>query len=198
MQIADKPGFYREASRVLKPVGQVALSNVAAGPNGPPLFPVPWATSPDASFLSSPTETRDDLEDAGFEILHFEDTSANRGGPQGIEGAARRRVRCKNRDRKLVPTGPEFPQLEAPDRRPGTPRYSIGGSWATRPDQPPTPLRSVTYSNPSKIRTRIVGTKAAIAAPARDIARANRSSSASPLGGGHSADHRVAHVIVGR
>jgi ubiquinone/menaquinone biosynthesis C-methylase UbiE len=76
MNIADKPGFYREASRVLKPGGLLALSNAAAGPNGPPCFPVPWATSPDASFLSSPAETRNDLKRAGFEILRFEDVSA--------------------------------------------------------------------------------------------------------------------------
>jgi ubiquinone/menaquinone biosynthesis C-methylase UbiE len=76
MNIADKLGFYREALRVLKPGGLLALANGAAGPNGPPYFPVPWATSPEASFLSSAAETRDDLERAGFEILRFEETSA--------------------------------------------------------------------------------------------------------------------------
>lgn len=76
MNIADKPAFYREAWRVLKPGALLALSNAAAGPNGPPYFPAPWATTPEASFLSSPAETRHDLECAGFEILRFEDTSA--------------------------------------------------------------------------------------------------------------------------
>lgn len=75
MNIADKPGFYREAWRVLKPGALLALSNAAAGPNGLPYFPAPWATTPEESFLSSPTKTRLDLERAGFEILRFEDTS---------------------------------------------------------------------------------------------------------------------------
>ena len=95
MNIANKPSFYREASRVLKPGGLLALSNVAAGPNGPLRFPVPWATSPDASFLSSPAETRDDLERAGFEILRFEDTSA--------KTAANRRALRERLEREGLP-----------------------------------------------------------------------------------------------
>jgi sarcosine/dimethylglycine N-methyltransferase len=76
MNIEDKPRFYAEARRVLKPGGILALSNLAAGPAGPPDYPVPWAASPETSFLSSPETTRADLTAAGFEILHYEDISA--------------------------------------------------------------------------------------------------------------------------
>ena len=89
MNIADKPGFYREAWRVLKPGALLALSNSAAGPNGVPYFPAPWATTPEESFLSSPAETRLDLERAGFEILRFDDTSAR---PLAAHKALRERL----------------------------------------------------------------------------------------------------------
>jgi sarcosine/dimethylglycine N-methyltransferase len=75
MNIADKPRFYREAFRALKPGGLLALSNVCAGPAGPPYFPVPWAATPDTSFLATPEATRADLAAAGFAIVSCHDTS---------------------------------------------------------------------------------------------------------------------------
>jgi sarcosine/dimethylglycine N-methyltransferase len=76
MNIADKPGFYREALRALRPGGLLALSNLCAGPGGEPYFPVPWAETPVTSFLSTPTEMRSDIEAAGFAIISFRDTTA--------------------------------------------------------------------------------------------------------------------------
>ena len=75
MNIADKPRFYREAFRALRPGGVLALSNTCAGEAGEPYFPVPWATTSDTSFLASVEQTRADLDEAGFEIVSFEDTT---------------------------------------------------------------------------------------------------------------------------
>jgi sarcosine/dimethylglycine N-methyltransferase len=75
MNIADKPRFYREAFRALRPGGVLALSNVCAGPAGPPYFPLPWATTPATSFLATPEQTEADLRAAGFAIVGFRDTS---------------------------------------------------------------------------------------------------------------------------
>jgi sarcosine/dimethylglycine N-methyltransferase len=73
MNIADKRQFYREAFRALKPGGRLALSNLCAGPNGEPYFPVPWATARDTNFLASPEEMRADLLAAGFDLVSFRD-----------------------------------------------------------------------------------------------------------------------------
>jgi sarcosine/dimethylglycine N-methyltransferase len=76
MNIADKPRFYREAFRALRPGGVLALSNNCAGEAGEPYFPVPWAAIPNTSFLATVAQTRADLIGAGFDIVSFEDTTA--------------------------------------------------------------------------------------------------------------------------
>ncbi len=74
MNIADKGAFYREIRRVLKAGAWLVLSEIARG-SGPEIdYPVPWAASAEASFLSTPEETRRGLESAGFEVLRFRTT----------------------------------------------------------------------------------------------------------------------------
>lgn len=75
MNIPDKSKLYDEMHRVLKPGGTLAIYDVLAGPSGEVLFPVPWARTPDTSFLVQPDELRKLLEDAGFTIAEWSDTT---------------------------------------------------------------------------------------------------------------------------
>jgi SAM-dependent methyltransferase len=75
MNIPDKPKLYGEMYRVLKPGGTLAIYDILAGPSGPVLFPVPWARTPESSFLATPDEMRSLLEDAGFNVAAWSDTT---------------------------------------------------------------------------------------------------------------------------
>jgi SAM-dependent methyltransferase len=75
MNIPDKPKLYQEMYRVLKPGGTLAIYDILAGPSGPVLFPVPWARSPESSFLATPDEMRSLLEEAGFNVADWSDTT---------------------------------------------------------------------------------------------------------------------------
>jgi len=75
MNIPDKTRLYKEMHRVLKPGGTLAIYDVLAGPSGPVLFPVPWARTPDTSFLVSPNELRKLLEETEFTVTDWSDTT---------------------------------------------------------------------------------------------------------------------------
>ncbi len=75
MNIQDRPRYYAEMRRVLKPGGRLAIQDVAQGPGGPVLFPVMWADVPEISFLRTPEETRPMLEAAGFRVVQWVDNS---------------------------------------------------------------------------------------------------------------------------
>ena len=73
MNIEDKPRFYGELARVLKPGGQLAFHDILAGGESPPHFPVPWAKEGSISHLIAPEDLRRLLGDLGFDPVRWED-----------------------------------------------------------------------------------------------------------------------------
>lgn len=73
MNIADRTGFYSEASRVLRPGGRLAIYDVLAGGGGPLVYPVPWSKTPEGSYLLTQDEMKSHLAKAGLEIMTWTD-----------------------------------------------------------------------------------------------------------------------------
>jgi ubiquinone/menaquinone biosynthesis C-methylase UbiE len=75
MNIDRKDLVYGEAVRVLKLGGIFAVYDILKGEGGEVLLPAPWAREPSISFLATPQEMRELLEEAGFEILEEIDST---------------------------------------------------------------------------------------------------------------------------
>jgi len=72
MNISDRARLYREIRRVLKTGGRFATFDVVLN-GGEPHYPVPWARTPDASFLMTAAATRAAIEASGFRTLAWQD-----------------------------------------------------------------------------------------------------------------------------
>ena len=70
MNLADKPAVFREVARVLKSGAPFAIFDIMASGDGRFDFPVPWALTPETSFVASTEDYRQALEAAGFRIDH--------------------------------------------------------------------------------------------------------------------------------
>ena len=83
MNIADKEGLGREVARVLKRGGRFSCNEIALGAGAAPVFPLPWATEEESSFLVSPAAIRAALEAGGLSVIEQVDLTATRLGDTG-------------------------------------------------------------------------------------------------------------------
>jgi sarcosine/dimethylglycine N-methyltransferase len=108
MNIADRARLYRETRRMVKPGGRFATFDVVLN-DGEPHYPVPWARTPDTSFLLTAAATREAIERAGFRTLAWQDDTE-------VAKAWFAQVRASGPPPPLnlsVVMGPDFPQLTA-------------------------------------------------------------------------------------
>lgn len=72
MNVEDRGALYAEIRRVLSPGGRFATYDVVLR-NGGVVYPVPWARDASTSFVRTETDTRQDLENAGFSVAVWRD-----------------------------------------------------------------------------------------------------------------------------
>lgn len=68
MNIEEKAQLFKEIYRVLKPSSSLGIYDVMRNNEGELIYPVPWATNKKTSYLATPSQYKQALEKAGFEV----------------------------------------------------------------------------------------------------------------------------------
>ena len=82
MNVADKDRLYREARRVLRSGGRLALHEILVGDVSHPHYPTPWADGPSFSHLIDADRLRAVLSESGFREIALRDDT-----PRSIDWA---------------------------------------------------------------------------------------------------------------
>lgn len=69
MNIEDKRKLFGEVYRVLKNGAQFGIYDIMRTSSDEVVYPVPWATTSETSWLASPTDYNRDLESVNFEVI---------------------------------------------------------------------------------------------------------------------------------
>lgn len=76
LEIAVLNALVAAGKGVLKPGGVLASYDILSGTGGKVYYPLPWARDSATSFLVSPKQMSDVLENVGFEVEYWQDTTA--------------------------------------------------------------------------------------------------------------------------
>lgn len=76
MNVRDKPAFYAGIAKALKPGASFVIYDVLSNGVSDLHFPVPWANTPESSFVATLDEMKGHLAGAGFEVLQTSDQTA--------------------------------------------------------------------------------------------------------------------------